>query len=129
MKKLFLVLAVLSAAACSSVPGAPGGGGGGQSMAGFTEESMAGGRYRIAYAAQDDATPKIVGDRVMARAAQATLNAGHEWFEIQSKVDGKLSGRNTQTLVIVMGSGETLAGGPKQHNAKQTLASLRARIS
>lgn len=98
-------------------------------MAGFTEESMTGGRYRIAYAAQDEATVKVVSDRVLARAAQATLDAGNEWFEIQSKVDGKLSGRNTQTLVIVMGSGETLAGGPKQYDAKQTLASLRDRIS
>jgi hypothetical protein len=122
MKKLILALAVMSAAACSSMPG-------GQSMAGFTEESMPGGKYRIAYAAQDEATVRVVSDRVMARAAQATLDAGEEWFEIQSKVDGKLSGRNTQTLVIVMGSGESLAGGPKQYNAKQTLASLRDKVS
>lgn len=124
MRKLVMVLATMSAAACSSLPG-----GGGQSMAGFTEEPMSGGRYRIAYTAQDEATAKVVSDRVMARAAQATLSAGHEWFEVQSKADGKLSGRNTQTLVIVMGSGETLAGGPKQHDAKKTLASLRDRIS
>jgi hypothetical protein len=122
MKKLILALAVMSAAACSSMPG-------GQSMAGFTEESMPGGKYRIAYTAQDEATVKVVSDRVMARAAQATLDAGEEWFEIQSKVDGKLSGRNTQTLVIVMGSGESLAGGPKQYNAKQTIASLRDKVS
>jgi hypothetical protein len=122
MKKLILALAVMSAAACSSMPG-------GQSMAGFTEESMPGGKYRIAYAAQDEATVRVVSDRVMARAAQATLDAGEEWFEIQSKVDGKLSGRNTQTVVIVMGSGESLAGGPKQYNAKQTLASLRDKVS
>lgn len=126
MKKLIVVLALMSAAACSAMPDA---GGGGQSMAGFTEEYMSGGRYRIAYAAQDEATAKVVGDRVMARAAQATLDAGNEWFEIQSKVEGKLSGRNTQTLVIVMGSGESLAGGPKQHDARQTLASLRDKIS
>jgi hypothetical protein len=122
MKKLILALAVMSAAACSSMPG-------GQSMAGFTEESMPGGKYRIAYAAQDEATVRVVSDRLMARAAQATLDAGEEWFEIQSKVDGKLSGRNTQTVVIVMGSGESLAGGPKQYNAKQTLASLRDKVS
>jgi hypothetical protein len=126
MKKLIVVLALMSAAACSSVPDA---GGGGQSMAGFTEEPMSGGRYRIAYAAQDEATANVVSDRVLVRAAQATLDAGNEWFEIQSKVDGKLSGRNTQTLIIVMGSGESLAGGPKQYDAKQTLASLRDRIS
>lgn len=98
-------------------------------MAGFTEEPLSGGRYRIAYTAQDEATPKVVSDRVLVRAAQATLDAGNEWFEIQSKVDGKLSGRNTQTLIIVMGSGESLAGGPKQYDARQTLASLRDKIS
>lgn len=125
MKKLIVALALMSAAACSSMPDA----GGGQPMPGFTEESLSGGRYRISYAAQDEATTKVVSDRVLVRAAQATLNAGNEWFEIQSKVDGKLSGRNTQTLIIVMGSGESLAGGPKQYDAKQTLASLRDKIS
>lgn len=125
MKRLIVALALMSATACSSMPDA----GGGQSLAGFTEESLSGGRYRIAYAAQDEATTKVVSDRVLVRAAQATLNAGNEWFEIQSKVDGKLSGRNTQTLIIVMGSGESLAGGPKQYDARQTLASLRDKIS
>jgi len=122
MKKLIAALAFIAAAACSSVPG-------GQSMSGFTEESMSGGRYRIAYAAQDEASAKLVADRTMARAAQITLDAGNEWFEVQSKIDGKLDGRNTQTLVIVMGKGKSLAGGPKQHDAKKTLASLRDKIS
>ncbi len=126
MKKLIAALAVMSAAACATAPGASPGG---QSLAGFTEESMSGGRYRVAYAAQDDASAKLVADRAMARAAQITLDAGNEWFEVQSKIDGKLDGRNTHTLVIVMGKGETLAGGPKQHDAKQTLASLRDKIS
>ena len=52
------------------------------------------------------------------------MNKGNEWFEIASKIDGK----NTQTLLIVMGKGETLAGGPKQYNAKETLASLKGKI-
>lgn len=125
MKKLILVAAVLATSACTSMPG----GGGQSSLGGFTEEKMSGGAYRIAYVAQDDATTKVVADRVLARAAQATLDAGNEWFEIQSKVDGKLDGKTTQTLVIMMGSGETLAGGPKQYDAKQTLASLRGKIS
>lgn len=122
MKKLIVALAVMAASACSSMPG-------GQSLAGFTEEAMSGGRYRIAYAAQDAATAKVVADRALARAAQVTLDAGNEWFEVQSKIDGKLDGHNTQTLVIVMGKGESLAGGPKQYDAKQTLASLRDKIS
>ncbi len=124
MKKFILTLAVMSLAACTSLPGSSP-----QPLSGFTEESMSGGRYRIAYTAQDEASVRLVGDRALARAAQVTLDAGNEWFEIQSKVDGKLDGRNTQTLVIVMGKGETLAGGPRQYDAKATLASLRDKVS
>ena len=34
-----------------------------------------------------------------------------------------------QTLIIQMGKGESLAGGPKQYDAKETLASLKGKIS
>lgn len=126
LRNALLAAIVLAASACASTPGA---GPGAQSMAGFTEESLSGGRFRIAYIAPDEATPKVVADRTLARAAQATLDAGNEWFEIQSQIDGKLNGHNSRTLVIVMGKGETLAGGPKQYDAKDTLNSLRSRIS
>lgn len=122
MKRIFLVAALLATAACSSMGGGPAGPSGPPS--GFTEEPMSGGRYRIVYTSPTDASVKVVGDRTLARAAQATLDKGNEWFEISSKIDGK----NTQTLVIVMGKGETLAGGPKQYDAKQTLASLKGKI-
>jgi hypothetical protein len=122
MKRIFFAAALLTTTACSSMgdgPTEPSG-----RPSGFTEEAMSGGRYRIAYTSPTDASTKVVGDRTLARAAQATLDKGNEWFEIASKIDGK----NTQTLVIVMGKGETLAGGPKQYNAKQTLASLKGKI-
>lgn len=121
MKRIFLALAMLAAAACSSTggPGVPSG-----PPSGFTEEAMSGGKYRIVYTSPTDASAKVVGERTLARAAQATLDKGNEWFEIASKIDGK----NMQTLVIVMGKGETLAGGPKQYDAKQTLASLKGKI-
>ena len=124
MKRLFLASALLFAAACSSTGGpvaTPGPGPGPAS--GFTEEAMSGGRYRIVYTSPTDASTKLVGERTLARAAQATLDKGNEWFEISSKIDGK----NTQTLVIVMGKGETLAGGPKQYDARKTLASLKGK--
>ena len=125
MKRLLLAFAVLAASACSSIPSLPF-----SQPSGFTEEAMSGGRVRIAYEAPTaEVTRKLVADRTLSRAAQVTLDKGNEWFEIASKVDGKLDGRNTQTLVIVMGKGEALAGGPKQYNAKETLASLRSKIS
>jgi len=123
---LAIALAALAASACSSLPALPIGS---TEPSGFTEEAMSGGRMRIVYEAPSaDVTRKVVADRTLARAAQVTLDKGQEWFEIASKVDGKLGDRNTQTLVIVMGRGEALAGGPKQYDAKATLASLRGKI-
>jgi hypothetical protein len=91
---------------------------------------MKGGAYRIAYTAPSgDVTAKMVADRALARAAQVTLDKGNEWFEISTKVDGKTDGKRTQTLIIQMGKGETLAGGPRQYDAKDTLASLKGKIS
>lgn len=124
MKHIFLAAALLAATACTSIPLMP------SEPSGFTEEAMSGGRMRIAYEAPTaEVSKQKVADRTLARAAQVTLDKGNEWFEIASKVDGKLEGKNTQTLVIVMGKGETLAGGPRQYDAKETLASLRPKIS
>jgi hypothetical protein len=123
MKHALAALALMATAACSTTPGLPGG-----NPSAFTEESMSGARYRIAYVAPEGATSRQVSDRVLARAAQVTLDKGQEWFEISNKVDGKVDGKSTQTLIIVMGKGETLAGGPKQYDAKETLASLRDKV-
>lgn len=125
MKRLVLAFAVLAASACSSIPSLPF-----SEPSGFTEEAMSGGRMRIVYEAPTaEVTRKLVADRTLSRAAQITLDKGNEWFEIASKVDGKLDGKNTQTLIIVMGKGEALAGGPRQYDAKETLASLKSKIS
>ncbi len=125
MKKFAIAFAVLTSSACSSIPMMTP-----SEPSGFTEEAMKGGTYRIAYTAPaDDVSAKTVADRTLARAAQVTLDKGNAWFEIASKVDGKTDGKRTQTLIIQMGKGESLAGGPKQYDAKQTLASLRDKIS
>ena len=124
MKHAFAAMALISTAACTSLPTMPG-----MEPFAFSEEAMSGSRYRIAYVAPEGATTRQVSDRVMARAAQVTLDKGQAWFEIANKVDGKMDGRTTQTLIIVMGKGETLAGGPRQYDAKATLASLRDKIS
>lgn len=120
MKHAIAALALMSAAACSSLPGGD--------PSAFTEEAMSGSRYRIAYVAPEGATSRQVSDRVMARAAQVTLDKGQEWFEIASKIDGKTDGKAAQTLIIIMGKGESLAGGPRKHDAKETLAALRDKL-
>ena len=104
---------------CSSLPGFGGG-------AGFTEEKVAENRWRVSYKAPEGTKPALIADRTMARAAQVTLDKGNEWFEIAQKIDGK----DMQTLVIVIGQGETLAGGSaRQYDAKSTLARLKDKIS
>lgn len=125
MKHLLLAFAALAASACWSMPSVPF-----MEPSGYSDEAMSGGRMRIAYEAPSaDVSRKLVADRALSHAAKVTLDKGNEWFEIASKVDGKLGDKNTQTLVIVMGKGEALAGGPKQYDAKETLASLRDKIS
>ena len=124
MKHALAGLATMAAAACTTTGGAPG-----ADPSAFAEEAMSGSRYRIAYVAPEGTSSRQVSDRVLARAAQVTLDRGQEWFEIASKIDGKTDGKTTQTLIIVMGKGQTLAGGPRQYDAKETLASLRDKVS
>ncbi len=120
MKRLLLAAAMLGLAACSSMPNVFGG------ESAFKEEMVSANRYRISYTAPEKATKAQIADRTLARAAQLTLDKGNEWFEIASRIDTE----NGQTLVIVMGSGETLAGGSSRtYDAKQTLNRLKDRVS
>jgi hypothetical protein len=92
---------------------------------GFQEQMLTANRYRISYTAPEGTRTGLIADRTLARAAQVTLDNGQEWFEVASKTDSP----DGQTLVIVMGSGETLAGGAARHyDAKQTLNRLKDRI-
>jgi hypothetical protein len=119
MRKMIAGLGFLLLAACSSVSGIFGG-------SDFREEMITANRYRISYTAPEGTKAGLIADRTLARAAQVTLDKGHEWFEVNSKIDNPRG----QTLVIVMGSGETLAGGAaRHHDAKQTLNRLKDRVS
>lgn len=119
MKRLLVAVAALGLSACSMLPGAEGG------QAGFSEEMIAANRYRISYTGPENAKAALIADRTLAHAAQVTLDKGNEWFEVASKVNGE----HSQTLVIVMGKGETLAGGPQTFDAKATLNRLKGKIS
>jgi hypothetical protein len=119
MKRILLAAAMLGLAACSSLPNVFGGG-----DAAYKEEMLSANRYRVSYTAPGAATKAEIADRTLARAAQLTLDKGNEWFEVASTINIE----NGQTLVVVMGSGETLAGGStKIYDAKDTLASLKSR--
>ena len=122
MKHLSLACFVLLAAACASTPGAepP------KAASSYFEEMISAGRWRITYAPTKPATTKELKDRAMIRAAQFTLEKGNEWFEIA----GQIGGRNKSSLIIVMGKGETLAGGAtKTYDAKTTLALLKSKTT
>jgi hypothetical protein len=122
MKRLLLASAMLGLAACSAMPDVLGGGG----PSPYKEEMVSANRYRVTYTAPEKATKTQIADRTLARAAQLTLDKGNEWFEIAGRIDIE----NGQTLVIVMGSGETLAGGASRiYDAKETVNRLKNRIS
>lgn len=124
MKRILVAVLALASAACSSMSLPTIGSSGPPS--GFKEEMVSANRYRIAYTAPDAAKASVISNRTLQRAAQLTLDKGNDWFEIASKIDSK----NSQTLVIVMGQGETLAGGAsKVYDAKDTLASLKGKTS
>jgi hypothetical protein len=121
MKRVLLASAMLGLAACSAMPDVLGGG-----PSPYKEEMVSANRYRVSYTAPEKATKAQIADRTLARAAQLTLDKGNEWFEIAGRIDIE----NGQTLVIVMGSGETLAGGASRiYDAKETVNRLKNRIS
>lgn len=84
----------------------------------FTEEQISANRYRISYIGAPGSTTEQNRDATLRRAAQITLDRGNEWFEIADQA----SGENKHSMEIVMGKGETLAGGSaRQYDARETL--------
>ncbi len=121
MNRLFASLLLLG---CASLGACATGGGAATPGAGYSAEMVSPNRYRVIYAAPKPTDEAVIADRALSHAAQVTLDNGNEWFEIASRIkaDQKL------TLVIVMGKGETLAGGSaKTYDAKKTLADLKAK--
>jgi hypothetical protein len=118
MKRYLLAAALLALAGCASMHhGAtpP------PTAAGFSDQMISANRYRISYDAPKGTDAKDVADRTLAHAAQLTLDKGNQWFEIKDQA----SAPGKRTMEIIMGRGETLAGG-KTYDAKQTLASMKA---
>jgi hypothetical protein len=102
--------------ACASAPvmtgGAPSRPSATQAPAsGYAAQKLSANRYRIVFSG--DTAPANFRSEAMKRAAQATLDSGQEWFEIV--------GSSKTSLDIVMGSGESLAGGATQYDARDTL--------
>lgn len=119
MKRFLLGLGALALSACASMESAP------AASSGYSEEMVSANRYRISYTGPADAKAALIADRALAHAAKVTLDKGNEWFEVASRINGD----HAQTLVIVMGKGETLAGGPQMYDAKDTLNRLKGKIS
>jgi hypothetical protein len=122
MKRLLIACFALAAAACASNPAPTPAATPTAPSSAFSEQMISAGRYRVTYAPDKPASAQELKARALARAAQLTLDKGNEWFEIA----GEIGGPNKTTLVIVMGKGETLAGGSsKTYDAKETLAAAR----
>jgi hypothetical protein len=96
---------VIPAATPPSAPSAP------TATTGYMSEKVSANRYRVFY--RGGAAPANFRSEAMKTAAQVTLDNGKEWFEIV--------GSTKASLEIVMGKGETLAGGATQYDARDVL--------
>jgi len=94
-----------SAAPQPSAPAAP------AASTAYMTEKMSANRYRVFY--RGGTAPANFRSEAMKTAAQATLDNGKEWFEIV--------GSTRSSLEIVMGKGESLAGGATQYDARDVL--------
>ena len=88
-----------------SAPSAP------AASSGYMTEKVSAHRYRVFY--RGGTAPANFRSEAMKTAAQATLDNGREWFEIV--------GSTRSSLEIVMGKGETRAGGATQYDARDVL--------
>ncbi len=127
IKALCSAFALLSLAACASgaavapLPSTP------TSVAQrFTEQMISANRYRVTYIAPPTMSATETKDRTLMGAAKLTLDKGNSWFELADDV----AGEHSHTLEIIMGKGETLAGGKaKQYDARDTYAQLSGKLS
>lgn len=117
--RLATVLALaLSIAACASAPSGDPGSTPTSVASRFTEEQISATRVRVSYIGAPGATAEQNRAATLRRAAQITLDKGNEWFEIADQA----SGENKHSIEIVMGKGESLAGGAsRQYDARETL--------
>lgn len=126
MKRLFALAVLMSVAGCASAPSA-----GPSSIptsvaSRFSEEQISPNRFRVSYIGAPGSSAEETRDRALLRAAELTLEKGNEWFEVADQA----SGENKHSVEIVMGKGETLAGGSaRQYDARDTVKDLSAKVS
>jgi hypothetical protein len=114
MKRFLLAVASLALAACASTPAAPPA----PAQGAYSETMISANRWRVSYDAPASMSAKEIEARTLKRAARVTLDKGKEWFEIKDRA----AGEHKLSLEIIMGSGETLAGGSaRQYDARETL--------
>lgn len=89
-----------------SAPSAP------EAPSAYMAEKVSANRYRIFY--RGGTAPANFREEALRKAARTTLDNGKEWFEIV--------GSTKSSIEVVMGSGETLAGGAMQYDARDVLA-------
>ncbi|MDP3406080.1 MAG: hypothetical protein Q8S03_15435 [Brevundimonas sp.] len=104
------IAAALSLGACASLaPYGPQRGPGGQ---GFSEQRIENDRFRVTYSGVG--APGPVADMALLRAAELTLDQGHDWFEVtQRYIDGRpdSAGGVRPNVSVGYGSGSGRYGG------------------
>lgn len=103
-----LAASALALSACATLaPYGPKGGAGGQ---GFSEQRIESDRWRVTY--DGVGAPGPVADMALLRAADLTLQTGHDWFEVTQRwTDGRPDGAGGVRPSISIGGGTSRYGG------------------
>lgn len=103
-----LAASVLVLSACASL--APYGAKGGPGGQGYSEQRIESDRYRVTY--DGVGAPGPVADMALLRAADLTLQSGHDWFEVAQRwTDGHPDGAGGVRPSVSIGAGSGRYGG------------------
>jgi len=84
MKRLIAAFALLSLAACASAPTRYGPAASASEM-GYREQRLEQERYRVSFRGNPDLKGPQVEDMALRRAAELTIQNGHQWFNVVSR--------------------------------------------
>lgn len=109
MKRLSIALvAALAVSGCASL--APYGPRSGPNAQGYAEQRIESNRWRVSYRGVGEQGP--VADYALVRAAELTLENGHDWFEVTNGwVDGRPDSAGGIRPVVTVGGGAGRWGG------------------
>lgn len=105
MLRIIALAAVLLVSACASTP-PPYGAALTPTGAGYSETQIENGRYFVTFRAPSGAEVSRLEDYALLRAAELTLQSGHQWFWLDRRtIDGESARSSGPTIGVGVGAG------------------------